>query len=226
MQVNNFVSGKTLTMNVKDALISFLLNEQVNLKTKVKEQLYCAPSATVLLRISCGCTSCQGHDRLHGDSIGHITRCSVQVHANEGLSGCIGGRTLECPSLCLTCLRDVLKTPCRTREKGGKKCVITEEKKLCEWQASERHKDIAFPCWHSLSGRKLTAKAMANPVVLSQGVDFKALVTLTSPLLHITLNPHLCLLSEFTSILCQARYFQFAPVLCGLEELQGPGCEP
>lgn len=57
-------------------------------------------------------------------------------------------------------------------------------------------------------------------------VDFKALVTLTSPLLHITLHPHLCLLSEFTSILCQARYFQFAPVLCGLEERQCPGCEP
>lgn len=93
----------------------------------------------LLLRISIAGTSCQGHDILHCDSIGHFASSLIQVHANEGLCGCIGGGTFECPSLCLTCLRDVLKTPCRTKEKGRMKCVITEKKKQpTGWMTSLR----------------------------------------------------------------------------------------
>lgn len=57
---------------------------------------------------------------------------------------------------------------CRTREKRRMKCVITEEKKkkkgpLCEWQARERHKDIGFPRWHSLSGRRARCQRYGKP---------------------------------------------------------------
>ena len=43
---------------------------------------------------------------------------SIQVSAGVGLCGGIGARTLECPSICFTHLRDVLKTPVGPEKKG------------------------------------------------------------------------------------------------------------
>lgn len=96
---------------------------------------------------------------------------SIQASATVMLHRGIGVRTLPCPSICLTYLRDVLKPPVEPeRRKENEVCYHREKNgPLCEWQLSESHKDIAFLCWHSLSGRRLIAKDMANPVVLSQG---------------------------------------------------------
>lgn len=59
---------------------------------------------------------------------------SIQDSATVGLCGGIGVRTLECPSICLTYLRDVLKPPVEAEKKRRMKCVITERKNspLCK----------------------------------------------------------------------------------------------
>lgn len=127
---------------------------------------------------------------------------SIQVHANEGLCGGIGERTLECPSICLTYLRDVLKTPRRTREKRRMKCVIREKKQPTVWMTSLREAQghcismLTFTLWKEAYcqsyGKSCGAFTGGSNTHTHTLVDFKALVTLTSPFLHITLNPHLC----------------------------------
>lgn len=54
---------------------------------------------------------------------------SIQVIANVGCYRGIGARTLECPSICFTHLRDMLKTPLEPEKKMRMKCVIAEGEK-------------------------------------------------------------------------------------------------
>lgn len=128
--------------------------------------------------------------------------------------------------------------PLYKQRKGGTEVCYRGEKSspLCEWQVSETHEDIALPRWHSLSGRELTAKDMANPAVLSQGaanththiggLQSLCQATLTSPSPHVTLNPHLCFALRVPKHPVLSQVFLICPVPCGLEELQCAGCEP
>lgn len=58
---------------------------------------------------------------------------SIQHSATVGLCGGIGVRTLECPSICLTYLRDVLKPPVGAEKKENEVCYHREKNSpLCE----------------------------------------------------------------------------------------------
>lgn len=120
---------------------------------------------------------------------------SIQHSATVGLCGGIGVRTLECPSICLTYLRDVLKPPVGAEKKRRMKCVITEKKTAhCVNDKPQRgtrtlhfHADILSLVGSLLPKIRQTLRCCHRAREGTHTGGCQA--TLTSPLLHVTLNP-------------------------------------
>lgn len=131
---------------------------------------------------------------------------SIQDSATVGLCGGIGVRTLECPSICLTYLRDVLKPPVEAEKKGEWSVLSQREKTAhCVNDKPQRctrtlhfHADI-FSLVGSLLPKiwqTLWCFHRAREGTHTGGLQSSCQATLTSPLLHVTLNPHLSFASR------------------------------
>lgn len=146
---------------------------------------------------------------------------SIQASATVMLHRGIGVRTLACPSICLTYLRDVLKPPVEPEwRKENEVCYHREKMAHCVNDIPQRatrtlHFCADIPslvggllpkiwqtlwCFHRVWQRTHTG-----------GLQSSCQATLTSPLLQITLNPHLSFASRVYKPPLSSQVFLFLP---------------